>query len=496
MRAITLIWIVFLTACTPRAVREAESVVAQADSLRAEGRMYGIDEGDSATLAQAYETLKKYSEVSRQFSEICPFIPCTSSLCTYAHACYHYGRLLREKDNPVEAMQVFINATHSHTRDNYILGRVYSNMGSICHLAGDYPLSYEMYERSADCFLESGDTMSYYYDVNRMAFEKADLADSAACLLLIQKLKDIPNIYELTSITKAELFTKIQRYDSAIYYANILIDSALYTPTCALIKANAFSYLGQNDSALAYANMVIADTLASYQNKFNALYFISHLDSALSVEEIQSLASLREDIRYYEYEPDKEKLTQAVQLLEQDLNRKPDWRWLYALIAFILFAGSLAILYYIWRKRKQHRELIKDLHEKEEEQSHLENTLNNLSQLQETRHAQILKEAEEVCLLIGNSTDIRAELCWNNYEQMCTTVNLRLFGIIDRLQSFSLSEKEMRLCVLILLQVSTEQMVDMIPYARSGIGKFKYTTARKLGTTTSVMRSFILNLMG
>ena len=58
MRAITLIWIVFLTACTPRAVREAESVVAQADSLRAEGRMYGIDEGDSTTLAQAYETLE------------------------------------------------------------------------------------------------------------------------------------------------------------------------------------------------------------------------------------------------------------------------------------------------------------------------------------------------------------------------------------------------------------------------------------------------------
>lgn len=73
-----------------------------------EGQMYGIDAGDSATLAQAYETLNS-------------FVYCTSSLRTsFAHACYHYGRLLRAKENPVEAMQAFIAATHSHTRDPFI----------------------------------------------------------------------------------------------------------------------------------------------------------------------------------------------------------------------------------------------------------------------------------------------------------------------------------------------------------------------------------------
>ena len=42
-----------LIACTPQAIREAEDVVAQADSLWHAGKQYGIDEGDSATLAQA-----------------------------------------------------------------------------------------------------------------------------------------------------------------------------------------------------------------------------------------------------------------------------------------------------------------------------------------------------------------------------------------------------------------------------------------------------------
>ena len=42
-----------LMACAPQAVREAQSVVAQADCLWHAGKQYGIDEGDSATLAQA-----------------------------------------------------------------------------------------------------------------------------------------------------------------------------------------------------------------------------------------------------------------------------------------------------------------------------------------------------------------------------------------------------------------------------------------------------------
>ena len=41
-----------LMACAPQAVREAEDVVSQADSLWHAGKQYGIDKGDSATLAQ------------------------------------------------------------------------------------------------------------------------------------------------------------------------------------------------------------------------------------------------------------------------------------------------------------------------------------------------------------------------------------------------------------------------------------------------------------
>ena len=79
---------------------------------------------------------------------------------------------------------------------------------------------------------------------------------------------------------------------------------------------------------------------------------------------------------------------------------------------------------------------------------------------------------------------------------MCEIVNRYLYNVIARLEPYNLSEKETRLCVLVLLKATTDQMVNLIPYSHSGLGKFKYTIARKLGTKTAQMRPFILELLG
>lgn len=233
---------------------------------------------------------------------------------------------------------------------------------------------------------------------------------------------------------------------------------------------------------------------ASEQNKYNMIYIILNYDSTLRNEDIIALSAQRSDIETDILIPLHNRWAMAVQLLEQDLNREKDWRWLYVLIAIVLFSGSFIILYYIWRKRKEHQQIMAELQAKEEVHAQLEQNISDLSQLQETQHHQIIEEVETVCELLHNSSDIKTELCWNNYAQMCVIVNRRLYNIADRLNSFSLSEKEIRLCILVLLHSSTKQMVDMIPYSQSGLGKFKNTTARKLGTTTVNLRSFLLNL--
>ena len=478
---------VFLGSCSSRAIHEAEAVVAQADSLWQAGLMYGIDAGDSLSLAQAYETLKEHSAFSRQLSEVCPFVPCTSLLRTYAHSCYHYGKLLRAKDNPVEAMQAFINATHSRTHDYHILGRVYSNMGSICHLAGDFPLSYDMYERSANCFLADNDSLSYYFLLNDMAFELAEQGKKDEAYMILDNIRVIhSDLFVGTMLTRAVACKKVQQYDSTIYYTSVVREQGTYASEILLNRAQAYSLMGQKDSAVFYANMLLATHYDVY-DQCNALYILTNDDSSQSINSIRKNAADRADSQKI-IENKKSKLSQAVQLLQQDLARKPDWRWLYLLIAVALFVCSSLVLIHLWRKRKLHQQISEEI---EIRQSHV----NTLSLRQEEHRRQLLEGVETICANINESENWKKELCWNNYSQMCEMVNLRIYGFVTCLSPFCLSEKEVRLCILILLKAGTEKMVDSIPYAKSGLGKFKLTTARKLGTTTREMRNFLLNLM-
>ena len=473
--------------CSSRAIHEAEAVVAQADSLWQAGLMYGTDAGDSLTLAQAYETLKEHSAFSRQLSEVCPFVPCTSLLRTYAHSCYHYGKLLRAKDHPAEAMQAFINATHSRTHDYHILGRVYSNMGSICHLAGDFPLSYDMYERSANCFLADNDSLSYYFLLNDMAFELAEQGKKDEAYMILDNIRVIhSDLFVGTMLTRAVACKKVQQYDSTIYYTSVVREQGTYASEILLNRAQAYSLMGQKDSAVFYANMLLATHYDVY-DQCNALYILTNDDSSQNINSIRKNAADRADSQKI-IENKKSKLSQAVQLLQQDLTRKPDWRWLYLLIAVALFVCSSLVLIHLWRKRKLHQQISEEI---EIRQSHV----NTLSLRQEEHRRQLLEGVETICANINESENWKKELCWNNYSQMCEMVNLRIYGFVTCLSPFCLSEKEVRLCILILLKAGTEKMVDSIPYAKSGLGKFKLTTARKLGTTTREMRNFLLNLM-
>ena len=481
-----LLVICSLTACSP-SLREAQDVAAQADSLWHAGQMYGVDAGDSATLAQAYETLN-----------VIPF-PFREGLglgSSYAHACYHYGKLLRAKDNPEEAMQAFINATHSRTRDYHILGRVYSNIGTICHMAEEYSHSYDMYELSAGMFLKNGDTTAYYYALNDMAFELVMLADTPSVFSLLAKISDgcADNaVLTKTLETKAELYLRIQQYDSALLYTSRLCAQSEYFPIADLIRAQIYSYQGMKDSAVYYAEQVIRYS-SDMVDIHNALYILTNDDERKDKEAIRATAADRSDLQKI-LRVRQGKLSQAVQLLEEDINRKPDRRWILTLVAVLLFVLIAFAFVYLLKKRKEHSRLIQDIHAQKQIHTQLSKTIDTLSNLQEAHSNEIMADIDKSCQILRNNQDIHNHLHWNNYNEMCEYANRYLYNIIIQLQPFNLSEKEIRLCVLVLIKASTEQMVELIPYAHSGLGKFKYTTARKLGTTTSKMREFMLDLL-
>ena len=463
---------VLLSSCSPRAVREAQEVVAHADSLR-EAYLYAQNEyDDSLALAQAYETLKEIP---------LPFREGLGLGSSYAHACYHYGRLLCAKDNHVEAMKVFIEATHSRTHDYHILGRVYSNIAEICHLAGEYQLSYDMFAKCADCFLQKGDSSNYFYALNSMAFELAEQGKKEETLVLLDSIcmncLD-KNVHIKTIETKAVACKRVQEYDSTIYYTSLAFKHGYYAPIILMNRAQAYSFLGKKDSAVYYAKKVLEFPKELF-NMNGALYILTHDDKSKDKNEIRQISADRSDIQKC-IEILQGKLSQAVQLLQQDITRRPDLRWLYSTIGTLVLI-SFGLFFYV-RKKHRKRELLSQQIEE------LENRNNNTI-------AQISAQIENNIALLSQSANLKEDLSWSDYNKLCRIVDLQFNLLATKLHKKQvLNETQIRLCVLVLLNLRRVDIADTLPYAQNGIGKLKDQTSKLLGTTGKNLRLFLIKV--
>ena len=467
-----LLVICSLTACSP-SLREAQDVVAQADSLWHAGQMYGVDAGDSATLAQAYETLN-----------VIPF-PFREGLglgSSYAHACYHYGKLLRAKGNPVAAMEVFINATHSRTHDYHILGRVYNNMGDVCHLAGEYELSYDMFEQSSKMYWKNGDTLLYHYCLNDMAFELAEKGKKEEAMNLLSIIEQHSKDTTLLSMvrgTKADAYFNAQQYDSVL---SVIDSNPIIYPVGYALKARALWHLNLSDSALHYARKVLSMPEASKQEQYNMLYIILDKDSTLQNEEIKALSEQRADIEHKMLVPLHKRYAVAAKLLRLDIERTPTYIFVLLLVIVAILVISSLIWYsgYIRKKKVQQQEI---LHIVRAEQS---------KQIISRR-----QEIEDICMAICNDDNWQQTINWKDYEQLCEFMDKNLFFFTHRLKDKNvLNEKEIRLCILVMIGRWTDkQMADILFYSANSIRGIKRYTAKKLGTSSANLRNFLTDLM-
>jgi tetratricopeptide (TPR) repeat protein len=440
-------------------LHETLHVVGEADSLWHQGQMYD----DNTQLARTYSALHAWRAFYAD---------------EYAHACYHYGKLLRAKEDPVSAMQVFINATHSGTKDYHILGRVYNNIGDICHRANEFDLSYNMFKRSAEIFLSDKDTLSYYYCLNDMAYELAEQGKKDETFEILANIECHCSYEEvLVKIfeTKAVACLYAEVYDSVIYY------TSLYTrksndPNSILLRAQAYSFMGENDSATYYADSVLA-VATELNNISNALYVLTNNDATKDKDAIREVAADRADAQKL-IEIQRSKLAQAVQLLELDLHRKPNLVWLYATFITLIIIGAV-LLSYVMVKRRRHQLLSQKISDLE---------IKNKGIIEQKR-----TQIEAHCMRFSNSKDIKSDLCWSDYEKMCDIINQYFYLLAKKLQlDYNMSEREVRVCVLSLFDFGYERMADLLFYAPTGVGKLKVRVARKVGTTAKNLRHFLI----
>ena len=255
-----------------------------------------------------------------------------------------------------------------------------------------------MFAKCADCFLQKGYSSNYFYALNSMAFELAEQGKKEETLVLLDSITrncDDKNVIIKTWETKAEMYRKIKQYDSTLYYSNKLIDAGYIHSFAYMLKAWALEHTGKKDSAVWYAKYIMQMPSVSVQEQYNMLYILSNYDTTLTKEEVLELSAQRADLGHDRLDPLHTQYTMAVEMLQKDLTRRPDLRWLYSTIGTLVLI-SFGLFFYV-RKKHRKRELLSQQIEE------LENRNNNTI-------AQISAQIENNIALLSQSANLKEDL--------------------------------------------------------------------------------------
>ena len=381
-------------------------------------------------------------------------------LLSSAMTLYQNGKALREDGKQVEAMQAFIEAAHSETEDEALLGRVYSNMANMCRQVNDHETAYRVYCLSAEHFAATGDTLAYAYALNNMAWEQAAMGHKDSALALV----DAATSLQMSAVSQQKIEEKVRESKAAAClfakeYDSVLVHTAPPANDYLLtLRAQAYSYLQMDDSATYYAQLLLPRTMNLFAQD-DLYYILTHNDSTADKEAIRALASRRADVQKA-IEARHGELTQAVQLLQQDLdpmNRPKYWLWAVLLVLLTACLGIVG-----WRVNRK-RTLLRA----------------ERSSYEQLRR----KELTQNILYLRSASNLRQELVWDEYREVCRRTDKLFNGLASGLQAQGLNEQDIRLCVLVLLGMSHKEIADMLNCSVKSIGKQKDITARKLGVS-------------
>ena len=339
-----------------------------------------------------------------------------------------------------------------------------------------------------------------------MAFISVHLHDMQNAMSLLCKITEentdssvILSTYE----TYTEYYVFTQQYDSTIYYVNLLQQAGYYESTCLVNKALAYYYLNINDSSLYYANKVINNS-DSYGDNYNMLYIVIHADSTLSQLKRDSLISKRYDIGLI-LRNEQGLLSHSVELLEQHKKRKILLTRVAISFIVLIVLCFLVIILHVNRIRRnrinlqQSKEKLAAINNQILEQTHNLNKLKNEYELVTNKKDLTKNEIVKTQLLqtidsIRQCPDFEKEFMWKDYKQMTHLVNFKLFNIISKISSEypSLDEKDIRICILVILGFKYDEIANLIHRSPLSISRFKRDIAKKMGTKSELLQDFLI----
>lgn len=448
--------------------RDAKVTVAEADSLL----VNGVIMRDTAVLAAAISALDNH--VGRIFARE-----------ELAKAYYLMGRNLDDYHrNFADAADCYIEADRLKTKDLILRGRINSCMGYLCKQDSCFGEALDFYERSSCAFKESENEWYYAHNLLNIAechisLHKYYEADS---LLTIAETFDIDSAYFARMVeTRGLYFFERQEYDSALtYFLRVENYPRPIEARCYSYMKIMQIYIRQNnyDVANKYACFIIEHTtIPNY--KTNAYYTLLRIkERSEDLEYLADLSYLRKDedlkIRY-----ESEAYAQATVKLKKYLDNPHPYLLInWCIFGFIIIILLLCIIAYALHKHKQCA-------------SHKTAELLRLQEEKSFTERELFERQ-----IFDHSVHFLSTNTWKDGSKLREQANIYCGNIFYRLEeSYHLSEQDIKICLMVLLEFSREQMANYLYVQPNTISKAKNKIAKQLGTSSAQLREFLITLL-
>lgn len=457
-------------------IRQAQQTIATADSLDTEYILYR----DTVALRRAANALDK------------PFVrQCNRT--DLAKAYYYLGRNYSAENRIADAANCYIVSDKLHPHDYILRGRVNSCMGFICGQQCADSTALIFYQRAAEHFEKSGNEWRYAYGLLTITDYLTQMKrfSSADSILQIAQHFQLDSIYyERLIETWGLYFYRQQQYDSALHCFLSVKDYLIENESkCFLYQKimQTYQHLDQEVLSVPYAEYIVAHSkTAAYRS--NAYYVLEEYAKAQKdVELLACYAHKREDDSREREALNCGYASAIPKLNSYIVSPKSSFHWQIAVIIMVFVCLTLLALSIYLRNNKQ-----KQLHnsnvllqQKDNEIQRINTELNNKNNQHLQQH--ILQFRTQYPMPLQK---------WNDYSVLLENVNTVLPTLPEKLKEYNLAEREIQLCLYIILydNLSLSALSKPMCYSAGSMQKTKQRIAAKLGTTSANLYSILLNM--
>ena len=447
---------------------KAEGIVAEANRLLGEG----VIMRDTLALAEVVDALD--NPIGRVIAKE-----------KLVKAYYLMGRNMDDYYHDFStAADYYIEADRLKTKNPILCGRINSCMGYLCKQDSCFGEALDFYERSSCAFKESENEWYYAHNLLNIAechisLHKYYEADS---LLTIAETFDIDSAYFARMVeTRGLYFFERQEYDSALtYFLRVENYPRPIEARCYSYMKIMQIYIRQNnyDVANKYACFIIEHTtIPNY--KTNAYYTLLRIkERSEDLEYLADLSYLRKDedlkIRY-----ESEAYAQATVKLKKYLDNPHPYLLInWCIFGFIIIILLLCIIAYALHKHKQCA-------------SHKTAELLRLQEEKSFTERELFERQ-----IFDHSVHFLSTNTWKDGSKLREQANIYCGNIFYRLEeTYHLSEQDIKICLMVLLEFSREQMANYLYVQPNTISKAKNKIAKQLGTSSAQLREFLITLL-